>query len=291
VEGTFETVPLAFMTEQETFGTGGHFYISGDTQRLAVAMRDPEVRQFVAQHRLRINQSKTIVTTDDWPYFYQQAPGLPLSVILISLSVTLVFVWFFHQVGEGGSGFHWHFFCLGAGFMLLEAQIVSKMALLFGTTWVVNSIVVAAILVLIIAANVTYKYFPKIPARWAYFGLFATIGLDYLVPLEQFFFRSLVLKGISSAVVLCSPVFFAGIIFVSSFERVGFEGRALGANLFGALAGGLLESLSLWFGIKSLLLIAALVYLASAFTRRVPQQELLPHGRSEEPSELVTAGV
>ena len=44
--------------------------------------------------------------------------------------------------GDGtpfGSG-QWHFFFLGAAFMLLEAHIVSQMALLFGTTWVVNSI-------------------------------------------------------------------------------------------------------------------------------------------------------
>ncbi|HVN20208.1 MAG TPA: hypothetical protein VMU05_15595, partial [Dongiaceae bacterium] len=56
----------------------------------------------------------------------------------------------------------------------------------------------------------------------------------------------------------------AGIIFVSSFARAGFRGSALGSNLFGALIGGLLESASLWFGLKSLTLLAALLYLGSA---------------------------
>jgi hypothetical protein len=63
---------------------------------------------------------------------------------------------------------------------------------------------------------------------------------------------------------LCTPVFFAGMIFISSFERASFRGSALGSNLFGSLLGGLLESLSMWFGLKSLTVLAALLYLASA---------------------------
>ena len=45
----------------------------------------------------------------------------------------------------------WPLFYLGAGFMLLESQIVSRMALLFGTTWVVNSITISGLLLLIVA--------------------------------------------------------------------------------------------------------------------------------------------
>jgi len=62
----------------------------------------------------------------------------------------------------------WHFLLLGAGFMLLEAQIVSRMALLVGTTWVVNSIVVSGLLLLIVAANLVYQRFPSIPVGFAY---------------------------------------------------------------------------------------------------------------------------
>jgi len=73
---------------------------------------------------------------------------------------------------------------------------------------------------------------------------------------------------------LCLPVFFAGIIFVSSFARAGFRGSALGSNLFGALVGGLLESASLWFGLKSLAIIAALLYVGSAaFLSRIRAPE------------------
>ena len=47
----------------------------------------------------------------------------------------------------------------------------------------------------------------------------------------------------------------------------------VGSNLFGALVGGLLELLSGWTGIKSLLLVAALLYLASYLTLRTRQPD------------------
>ncbi len=48
---------------------------------------------------------------------------------------------------------NWQMFFLGAGFMLLETKGVVHMALLFGGTWIVNSIVFFAILVMILCAN------------------------------------------------------------------------------------------------------------------------------------------
>ena len=44
-------------------------------------------------------------------------------------------------------------FFLGAGFMLLESKGVVHMALLFGSTWVVNAVVFGAILVMILLSN------------------------------------------------------------------------------------------------------------------------------------------
>ena len=204
------------------------------------------------------------VTTDDWPYFYQHEPGLPLSVILVSVAVLATFGWFLRQVGDRGAHIQWHFFFLGAGFMLLEAQIVSRMALLFGTTWVVNSIVVAGLLLLIVLANLIYKLLPRLPLSWTYAFLFGTLAVLYLIPTQQLFFQSVVTRVTVATFALCLPVFFASLVFIHSFSRAAFQGSALGSNLFGALAGGLLESLSLWFGLKSLTILAAFLYLGSA---------------------------
>ena len=165
----------------------------------------------------------------------------------------------------------WHFFFLGAGFLLLEAQIISKMALLFGTTWVVNSVVIAGLLLLIVAANLLAEFGMDFPVRWAYAGIFATILISYFVPLDRLFFPSTLAKALTAVLVLCLPVFFAGIVFIRSFAREGSPAEALGANLFGGLVGGLLESLSLWTGIRSLVILAGLLYLASWMALRAEE--------------------
>jgi hypothetical protein len=69
--------------------------------------------------------------------------------------------------------------------------------------------------------------------------------------------------------VLCLPVFFAGIVFIRSFARDGFSSDALGSNLLGAMVGGMLESASLWTGIRWLLVFAAVLYLASWIAMKV----------------------
>lgn len=216
-----------------------------------------------------------VMTTDDWPYLYQHAPGLPVSVILVSIAILLTFGWFLRQVADKGTPIHAHFFFLGAGFMLLEAEIVSRMALLFGTTWVVNSIVVAGLLLLIVTANLAFKFLPRFSVWLSYVLLFAALAALYLVPIRSLFLESALLRGVVATFALCLPVFFASLIFIHSFFRARFQGSALGSNLFGALAGGLLESFSLWFGLRSLTIIAAALYAASAIAiswrLRVPE--------------------
>ncbi len=262
VQAVFDRPPLQIRVERGVLATGGTFYISGSPKRLAQALSNPQLSKYVSQHG-GVPTEPADLTTDDWPYFYQHEPGLPASVIIVSLVLVLLCWLFLRQTGIAVSAVQWHFFFLGASFLLLESQIISKMALLFGTTWVVNSIVIAGLLVLIVAANVLVEWKPRVPVVVGYAGIFASILVAYVIPLETFFFHSIWMEAVTATTVLCLPVFFAGIVFIRSFARAGFSGEALGSNLFGALIGGLLESLSMWTGIRSLLIIAALLYLAS----------------------------
>ncbi len=264
---TFGPNPVQFQTDLGGYDSSGRFFIAGSQDRLAQAASDPALAAYLAAHGTVPMQSAS-VTTDDWPYFYQHEPGLPIIVILVSLAVLIVFGWFLRQASGEGARIDLHFMFLGSGFMLLEAQIVSKMALLFGTTWVVNAVVVSGLLCLIVAANLVYGAVRRIPLWLAYAGLFVSLGVMYLVPPEKLFYESWTLRAIVATLALCTPVFFAGIIFISSFARAGFRGSALGSNLFGSLIGGLLESASLWFGLKSLTILAALLYLGSAIFLR-----------------------
>ena len=77
-------------------------------------------------------------------------------------------------------------FFLGAGFMLLETKGVVHMALLFGSTWIVNSIVFFAILVMILCANL---YVLRVQPRrlGPYYALLvAALLVNALVPMSVF---------------------------------------------------------------------------------------------------------
>jgi SAM-dependent methyltransferase len=265
LQKVFGQEPVRLFANQAKLDSfGGNFFITGSLQRLQAALADPDIAQHVGESTFPIQPAA--LTTDDWPYFYQHEPGLPMNVIVLSSLVGIIGIVFIRSTAGGVKGICWHFFFLGAGFMLLEAQIVSKMALLFGTTWAVNSIVISALLLLIVAANLLVQWREDIPYWIAYAGIFIALAAAWTIPTEKFFFHFIVLKGIVAAVVLCLPVFFAGIIFIRSFAGIGFVSEALGSNLLGALLGGLLESLSLWAGLRSLLLVAVILYLGSALT-------------------------
>ncbi len=262
LESVFGRAPLQLRTERSPYGTKGTFFVTGSEESIAQAMSDPQLAAFVREHS-NIETQKAVLTTDDWPYFYQREPGLPVPVIVISCVLVLLCWLFLRRTGTVLREMRWHFFFLGAGFLLLESQIISKMALLFGTTWVVNSIVIAGLLLLIVAANYVVEYKRDFRVSWAYGGIFISMLVSYLVPLERLLYLSFTSKMLMATVVLCLPVFFAGIVFVRSFARESFPAGALGANLFGGLVGGLLESLSLWTGIRSMVIVAGLLYLAS----------------------------
>jgi hypothetical protein len=70
--------------------------------------------------------------------------------------------------------------------------------------------------------------------------------------------------GALVAVVFSVPVIFAGLLFSLEFRFVAAPGAALGANMLGAVVGGLLENLSLLLGMRALLPITVGVYCVAA---------------------------
>src|SRR5678816_3416466 len=96
-------------------------------------------------------------------------------------------------------------FFLGAGFMLIETKAVVTMALLFGSTWVVNSVVFFAVLVMILLANYWMLQFK--PARlWPYYlGLFIALLANTLVPLDFFLGKARVVQVAGSCILVFAP--------------------------------------------------------------------------------------
>jgi hypothetical protein len=114
-------------------------------------------------------------------------------------------------------------------------------------------------------ANMFVEYRSKAPnpfTVWA--ALIAGLAIAYFFPFERIG-GSPALAGMIAVVVFSIPVVFAGILFSSEFRLAESPGAALGANMLGAVAGGLLENLSLLFGMRALLLVAIVVYCLAGF--------------------------
>ena len=202
-------------------------------------------------------------SSDDWPYVYHRARSIPrtyLTVSAILLCLTLLLVRPSFQLRRS---YTWQFFFLGGGFLLLETQLVSRLALYFGTTWVVNSVAITAILVVLVLAN---GYVARChPQRLGlyYVPLVLCLLANYAFPWERLPFGATTI-GILLSAAYAVPVFFAGIIFTENFRRTAEKANAFGANIVGAVAGGLAQNLSFIVGMKALLLLAGFFYLAAA---------------------------
>ena len=210
-----------------------------------------------------------LVPTDDWPQLYLRGREIPwspigqgmLAIAVLSLVILLAFA------PLRSLRLNWQMFFLGAGFMLLETKGVVHMALLYGGTWVVNSVVFMAILVMILAANL-FVLAAKPAKLWPYYALLlAGLLINVLVPMSAFLSLAPLERTLASCLVVFVPVFFAGVIFASAFRASRQPGVDLGSNVAGIIVGGLSEQLSLVLGFNSLLLVAAGYYLLSAALR------------------------
>src|SRR5262249_12407222 len=155
-------------------------------------------------------------------------------------------------------------FFLGAGFMLLETKGVVHMALLFGSTWVVNSVVFFAILVMVLLSNLYVLAF-KPRALWPFYVLLAAALLvNAYVPMATFLNLPGTVRVVASCAVVFVPIFFAGVIFAAAFRDSTQPDVDFGSNIGGVILGGLSENLSLMLGFNHLLLVAIAFYALSA---------------------------
>jgi len=209
--------------------------------------------------------------TDDWPFLYLReaaVPSLTLRGIALVALLSLVILFFFAPVRTFRP--NGRMFFLGAGFMLLETKGVVHMALLFGSTWVVNSIVFFAILVMILLSNLFVLAVR--PSRLAPFYVLLILALlvNVYVPMSYFLNLPGTMRVLASCAVVFIPIFFAGVVFAASFRESLQPDVDFGSNVGGAILGGLCENASLIVGFNHLLLVAILFYALSAVLRTRP---------------------
>ncbi len=270
----FGQPPLAFVLRSNgLYGWGGTMYITGNdfTGIESVLNENPFLHRFISRRAVSLSQlvksgEEVRLTTDNWPYLYLEKPAVPrMHLALMIILGFLAAVSGKALIGKN-RGFNFNFFFLGAGFLLLEFQNVSKSTLLFGSTWLVNALIFSAILVLILAANY-YAHRVKPRGLKPYYALLVlTIIINLLVPLSIFNSLAFWLKSVVSMIILNLPVFFAGIIFIETFRTTPRKDLALGSNLIGAAVGGLLESVSFIIGIQAMLILIGILYAMSFLT-------------------------
>ncbi|WP_406047831.1 spermidine synthase [Kribbella sp. NBC_00889] len=213
--------------------------------------------------------------TDNRPFLYLFTDRIP-SLYLITLGLVLVAGLIGVGIAGGGSSYrrmrpYTDLFLLGAGFMLLETKSITGFALLFGTTWVVNAIVFAGVLVAVLAAVEVTRRFKTPPLKVMYVVLFGGLVLAWLFPDEWLLSMPVGLRALVAVVIAFLPIFAANVIFAKRFTDTADATASFGANLLGAMLGGCLEYAALIIGFDGLLIIAALLYLGAFLLRpKVP---------------------
>ena len=199
--------------------------------------------------------------TDDHPFVYLREASIP-SLYLVSIALILMASALAVRAVSGpfrAMRSSLDLFFMGAAFLLLETKSVVQFALLFGTTWFVNALVFAGILLSVLLAIEVAKRTKPNP-RVLYGVLAVTIAIAFVVPESALLQLAVVPRFIVAVAIAFGPVFCANLVFAERFEMVERPTVAFGANLLGAMIGGTLEYASLVTGYRALLIVAALLY-------------------------------
>lgn len=233
----------------------------------------------IAPTTLLEDRGKLVATSDDWPFLYLRGRLIPdltirATLLLGVLAAGMVYLFLPKSLAPqsllpwGRVAISRRMFFLGAGFMLLETKAVVQMALLFGSTWLVNSLVFFTVLVLILLANLLAARAPGIKLLWCYAGLVLLLAAGILIPPTQLLTEAGVWRYAVPCLLALGPIFFAGIIFAVSFRDAPNPDQAFGSNVWGCVLGALSESLVTVEGFRYLALLAMAFYLHSAWPSR-----------------------
>ena len=216
-------------------------------------------------------QTASTPATDDWPFVYLVGKSFP-EIYIAGLAVVALFSLLGLAImAPRGTlrRFDWHMFFLGVAFALLEVKAIIQFALLFGSTWMVNSLVFFAILSGVLLAVLVNARF-KVRRIWVFYALlFGMLAINLVVQPNSLLFENVALRYVAASFLAFAPVFLANIIFSNSFRDSEAADIAFASNLLGIMAGSMLEYFSMLFGYHVLLVPVIVFYaLALFFYRR-----------------------
>jgi len=223
--------------------------------------------QRIAPTTIVHDSGSSVFATDDWPFLYlhnRLIPDLSIRSMIVLGVLGVAMVYLFLPKGRGPARIDWRMFFLGAAFMLLETKAVVQLALLFGSTWLVNSLVFFTALSLILLANLFVLKTKGTALKLHYAGLFGLLAAAVCIPFDTFLSGGIFWRYFVPCVLALGPMLFAGVIFARSFRESRDPDMAFGSNIAGSVVGGLSESFSMLLGFRYLLLLAVAFYIFSA---------------------------
>lgn len=266
--------PIVMSDENAKFNWPAYFFVTGKPVKDGLLQVEPLPAPTAGEKSeigfAKIDMPKDVdgvVLGDDWPFLYVKDKALDLPYLFVLFLISAITIY----VGRGlifgtKTSTDLQLFFMGAAFILLELQAISRLALIYGATWVTSSVVINGVLLMILLANYMIIKRPHLLSQKAqYLALFASLLLSYLAPVG---YRQLTsvnpdLAACAITIVTLAPIFLAGLIFATAFKGAEKPSRSFAFNLLGSVLGGLLEYLSTYLGISNLLLVALLLYVFS----------------------------
>jgi spermidine synthase len=212
--------------------------------------------------------------TDDAPFLYFRGGAFPT---LYWITLAAILAASFVAVRALGGPIrqmrpYADLFFMGAAFLLLETKNVATFALLFGTTWFVNALVFAGVLVIVLAAVETTARFKTPPLKLVYAGIVASLALAWVIKPEWLLPLPFWPRLIVATLLAFLPIYLANVAFSKRFRETSDAQEAFAINLIGTIVGGCLEYAALYTGYDNLLIVTGLLYLAAFL--------LVPRGRA-----------
>jgi Spermine/spermidine synthase domain len=208
--------------------------------------------------------------TDDRPFVYLDGNSIP-GLYLVTLGLILLASILLVRPVAGSfrrMTTYVDLFFMGAAFLLLETKNIVQFALLFGTTWFVNALVIGGVLVAVFAAVEVSRHVVIRRPALLYLLLLAALVVAWAVPPSALLALSPVPRFVVAVIIAFAPIFLANMVFAQRFRGTADATTAFGANLLGAMIGGILEYLSLIVGYRWLLVLVAVLYGLAFITGR-----------------------
>jgi hypothetical protein len=260
-------------TLRQVYGRPPCLDSTGHYARLALLMASPHPDALQCPTEWQpVSATVPAPATDDYPFLYLQDRTIP-GFYLLTLALILLAALLLVRLTAGTlrpMGRYLDLFCMGAAFLLLETKNVVQFALLFGTTWFVNSLVFLGILVSVYLAIEVARRIELGPSWRLYAALLLALVLAWVVQPDLLLRLSVLPRFLVATAVAFVPVFLANLVFAKRFRDVAASNVAFGANLLGAMVGGVLEYVSLITGYRALLILVAALYAGAFGLQRFP---------------------